>query len=104
MWPLTQLLKKDAFNWNEQAELAFVQLKAAFTLAPILALSNFGMPFELEANTSERGVGTVLMQNRKPISYFSHPFSNIHKYKSIYEKELMAVDLAIMKWKQYLLR
>ena len=35
-WPLTQQLKKDAFQWNSEAEEAFQHLKKAMTEIPVL--------------------------------------------------------------------
>ena len=43
--PLTDLLKKDAFNWNVKAAEAFENLQFAMTTAPVLALPNFKQPF-----------------------------------------------------------
>lgn len=80
MWSLTQLLKRDAFNWNDKVKLAFGQLKAALISAPILALLNFSIPFKLEAYASRRGVGAILMQieNQYPTSAALSPtYTNI---------------------------
>jgi len=47
---LMQLLKKNEFKWNEQAEKAFIHLKKAMTLGPILALPDFNKPFVVECD------------------------------------------------------
>lgn len=49
-------------------------------------------------------VGAVLMQEGQPIAYFSEGLADRHKKLSIYEKELMAMVLAIQYWHQYLER
>jgi hypothetical protein len=49
----------------------FATLKDKLTHAPLLQLPNFGKTFELECDASEIGIGGVLMQDGKPIAYFS---------------------------------
>lgn len=101
--PSTDLTKKDGFAWNAEAATAFEFLKRAVTSAPVLALPNFSIPFEIECDASGIGVGAVLMQNRHAIAYFSKAFSGARLSKSAYEKELMALVLAIQNWRHYLL-
>nr|GEV60684.1 hypothetical protein [Tanacetum cinerariifolium] len=45
----------------------------------------------------------VLLQNKRAIAYFSQVLGPRARLKSVYERELMAIVLAIRKWRPYLL-
>ena len=93
--PLTDLLKKGGFGWNEEPQKAFEQLRKLITQAPILALPSFSKPFAIECDASGKGIGAVLLQNSRPIAYFSKVLADRITAKSTYEKELMALVLSI---------
>ncbi|KAF2283471.1 hypothetical protein GH714_008470 [Hevea brasiliensis] len=50
-----------------------------------------------------RGLGAVLMQDSRPIAYFSKALSIHSLGKSTYEKEMMALVLAVLHWRPYLM-
>ncbi|PNX92424.1 retrotransposon-related protein [Trifolium pratense] len=101
--PLTNLTKKEGFIWGEEAQTAFEELKTRLTTAPVLALPDFSKNFVIECDASGEGIGAILMQEKKPIAYYSKALGMRNLTKSAYEKELMAVVLAIQHWRPYLL-
>ncbi|GKE15046.1 transposon ty3-G gag-pol polyprotein [Tanacetum coccineum] len=101
--PLTQLLKKNGFCWNEQAQEAFVKLKQAMIEALVLKLSNFNKLFIIETDASHSGIGVVLQQGGHPVAYYSKTLATRHHTLSTYEKELLAVIQALNKWRGYFL-
>lgn len=84
---LTELLKKDEFEWSPESERAFEMLKEAIATAPVLALPDFSKNFILESDAADKGVGAVLVQEGRPLSYLSKASGPKHIGLSIYEKE-----------------
>ncbi|CAN6292538.1 unnamed protein product [Urochloa humidicola] len=100
---LTDLLKKNVpFIWTSQHQTAFEELKQALISAPVLALPDFNKQFTVETDASAKGIGAVLTQQGHPIAYLSKALGPRAQALSTYDKECMAVILAVDKWKQYL--
>lgn len=101
--PLTDLLQKSKFEWNQEAQTAFETLKKAMSTLPVLALPNFSLVFDVTTDASGTGIGAVLSQNDKPIAFFSKKLSPRMRTSSTYIRELFAIIEAVKKWRQYLL-
>ena len=101
--PLTHLLKKNIpFVWTSECTTSFETLKTALVTAPVLALPDFSKQFVLETDASDLGVGAVLQQDGHPLAFLSKPLGPRNKGLSTYEKELLAILLAVEHWRQYL--
>ncbi|XP_026417343.1 uncharacterized protein LOC113312821 [Papaver somniferum] len=70
---------------------------------PVLAFPDFNKPFELATDACDSGVGAVLMQDKKPIAFFSKGMGARFQAMSTYEKEIMSMVMSVTKWRSYLL-
>src|SRR5215813_9441168 len=101
--PLTEIIKKDVgFHWEDEQQKAFEHLKKSLCSTPILALPNFDKMFEIECDVSGIGIGAVLMQDKRPIAYFSEKLSGAALRYPTYDKEFYALVRALETWQHYL--
>jgi hypothetical protein len=101
--PLHELTKRDVpFAWSDSQEVAFRTLKDKLTHGPLLQLPDFNKVFELECNASGIGLGVVLLQEGKPVAYFSEKLSGASLKYSTYDKELYALVRTLHTWQHYL--
>ncbi|XP_024310338.1 uncharacterized protein LOC112268650, partial [Brachypodium distachyon] len=101
--PLNELTKKDVpYVWGAAQEEAFLILKDKLTHAPLLQLPDFNKTFELECDASGIGLGGVLLQDGKPVAYFSEKLSGPSLNYSTYDKELYALVRTLETWQHYL--
>ncbi|GJS38132.1 putative reverse transcriptase domain-containing protein [Tanacetum coccineum] len=100
MTKLTQ--KKVMFDWGDKQEVAFQQLKEKLCSAPILALLEGAENFIVYCDASHKGLGVVLMQNKKVIAYPSRQLKIHEKNYTTHDLELGAVVFTLKIWKHYL--
>lgn len=106
--PITNLIKKSKtkFEWTEEAQKAFGKLKEALTSAPILATPNFELPFQIECDASDIGIGAVLVQiqdgEERVIAFMSAKLNAAQQKYYATERECLAVLTAIEKFRQYI--
>ncbi|KAK1628385.1 hypothetical protein QYE76_002700 [Lolium multiflorum] len=101
--PLNELTKKNVpFVWGKAQQNAFDELKKRLTEAPLLVLPNFAKTFEIECDASGLGIGGVLMQDGKPVAYYSEKLDGARLNYPIYDKELYALVRVLEVWQHYL--
>ena len=68
--PLTRLPKKGVkYEWSNDCEQSFQELKSRLTMAHVLALLTLGSEYVVFSDASRQGLGCVLMQDGRVIAY-----------------------------------
>nr|GFC12510.1 putative reverse transcriptase domain-containing protein [Tanacetum cinerariifolium] len=95
-------IPKIKFEWGDKQEAAFQLLKQKLCSVPILALLEGSEDFIVYCDTSNKGLGDVLMQREKVISYASRQLKIHEKNYTTSDLELGAVVFALKTWRHYL--
>ncbi|KAJ9672728.1 hypothetical protein PVL29_026082 [Vitis rotundifolia] len=101
--PMTRLTRKGVkFDWNEECENAFQELKRKLTTAPVLTAPISGELFTIYCDASTVGLGCVLMQQGKVVAYASRQLKQHERNYPTHDLELAAVVFALKTWRHYL--
>nr|GEY96855.1 retrotransposon protein, putative, Ty3-gypsy subclass [Tanacetum cinerariifolium] len=97
--PMTKLTqRKVKFEWCDKQEAAFQLLKQKLCSAPILALPEGSKDFIVYCDASNKGLGAVLMQREKVISYASRQLKIHEKDYTTHYLELGVVVSGQLQW------
>lgn len=95
------------WEWGEEQQNTFKSLKKRITEEPVLKLPQRDKPFRMEVDASNYVIGGVLSQEHEgkwhPVVFLSKSMSPAEKNYKIYDKELLAIMMALKAWRQYLL-
>lgn len=105
--PITECLKKGKFNWSDDAQSGFDEIKRLMTTAPVLVNPEYDQPFWIRCDASNEGVGAVLYQkdgeeNERPIAFMSQKLKEPQRKYCTTELECLAALLAVKKFRPYI--
>ena len=109
---LTKLTTKEAsrtpFNWSDECEESFVELKRQLCTAPLLAYPKFDREFTLYTDASDVGLGVVLSQHddsgtERVVAYGSRSLTPRERNYATTEKEALAIHYGTQYFRMYLL-
>nr|VZH94052.1 unnamed protein product [Spirometra erinaceieuropaei] len=109
--PLNRLTsKQNAFNWSDECECSFEELKRRLISPPLLAFPNISEsapPFILDTDASDVAIGAVLSQQQTdglehPLIFASQTLTKPERNYSTTRKELLAVVTFVKKFHHYL--
>lgn len=82
--------------------MTFKEIKQKMVSAPVLKLPDFTKPFEVEYDASGKRISVILLQEGRPIAYFSEKLSGSKLNYSTYDKVFYFLVRALDPWSHYL--
>jgi hypothetical protein len=106
-FPLQALTGKRTYQWGDEQEKAFDELRNAMVRAPVLALPNAADPFILDTDASDKSVGAELIQiqegEERAVAYRSLTLTPEQQKYCTTRKELLAIIRFSRQFRHYLL-
>ena len=106
--PLNNLLRHSTpWNWSQECETAFQQLKQKLASADVLVHYDPNLPLRLACDASAYGVGAVISHvfpsgDEQPIAYASRTLTPSEKNYAQIEKEALGLVFGVKKFHQFL--
>ena len=104
--PLQAMLKQEAvFAWDETANASFQKIKDLIAKSATKPLWYYDQrkPVTVQADASQRGLGTCLLQEGEPIAYASKSLTDTETRYTNIERELLAIVFACQRFNTYVL-
>jgi len=94
--PLTVLTRKNGqYEWSEECEASFQELKRRLVTAPVLTLPIESVRYVVYTDASRKGLGCVLMKQGKVVAYASRQLNDHEKNYPTHYLELAVVVYAL---------
>ena len=101
--PLNHLRKQNIpFIWTHEQDRAFHKLKLALSSKPVIQPFDVNKDITLTTDASEKSIAGILMQEERPVIYFSRRLTPAEQYSNI-EREALACMWCMERVKQFLL-
>jgi hypothetical protein len=97
---ITSLQRKGKnFQWTEECERSFQQLKQLLTSAPIMRIVDPTEDFIVCTNACKEGQGGILSQNEFVVCYESRKLKENERLYATHDLELETIVYALKKWR-----
>ena len=106
--PLNSLLEGEkTFRWSQECQDSFDTLKLKLSTSPVLTHPHVDRMFALTTDASTVGIGAELARETpaglRPVYYFSRTLSKSERRYSTYDREFLAIVMAIRHFRHHLL-
>ena len=100
--PLVELTGDKPFSWSDETAKAFKEMKAILASDCINAYPDYRYPFHIYTDASKYQLGAAIIQNGRPIAYYSRKLTEAQQAYTTTEKELLAIVLCLKEYRRML--
>lgn len=106
--PLHGLVRKDKkWEWGNEEEAAFRELKGMFTSRPILVAPDTEKEFRVESDASKFATGGVLSikcedEMWRPVAFISKSLNDTERNYDVHDREMLGIMRCLEDWRHFL--
>ena len=102
--PLTGLVSKTVkFVWGAEQQQAFDRIKKVISRETLLSFPDFNKEFHIYTDASDYQLGAVIMQDSKPLAFYSRKLTSAQKRYTTGEQELLSIVETLKEFRNILL-
>lgn len=102
--PLTGMISKDVkFQWGLEQQQAFDRIKKVISRETLLTFPDFNKEFHIYTDASDYQLGAVIMQENKPLAFYSRKLNGAQRRYTTGEQELLSIVETLKEFKNILL-
>ena len=102
--PLTALVSKDVpFKWTKECQDSFKEMRSIIGKETMLTFPGYNKKFHIYTNASNYQLGVVIVQEGKPLAFYSRKMNSAQKRYTTGEQELLSIVETLKEFKIYYL-
>ena len=101
--PLTDLVSKTKpFKWGEKEQQSFEEIKRVISKETLLTFPDFTKEFHVYTDASKIQLGAVIMQEGKPLAFYSRKLNKAQRNYTVGEQELLSIVETLKEFRNIL--